>query len=292
MRPKLENVTEKKGRHSFAALELRLPRFDFFWHYHPEYELTLIEKGRGRRLVGDSHENFERGDLVLIGPELPHTWVSDASQEDSCTATVLHFSAPFIARFIELEELSAVSNLLAKARQGIAWGGEKSAALAAQLTSLPQNSGVAKITGLLHILDALAQMPHRTLASSWYQPPKGNEHENRINRVCQYLQQHSSENLSLQQAAALVHLSPGAFCKFFKRITGKTFSDYVNDIRIAQVCSQLIATDKPVAQLAYDNGFETLTYFHRVFLKKMGLPPRQYRAGQWRDALPEGSTPG
>lgn len=280
MRPKLENVAEKKGRHSFAAFEISLPRFDFFWHYHPEYELTLIEKGSGRRLVGDSHENFERGDLVLIGPGLPHTWVSDARQEEVCSAVVLQFSVHFMARFIELEELSAVSKLLMKARRGIVFEGGKSAVLAAQMKLLPQKSGVDKIIGLLHILGELTQMPHKTLASSWYLPLKGNENENRINKVCQYVQNHSTEKLTIHKAASLIHLSPGAFCKFFKRITGKTFSDYVNDIRIVHVCNQLIATDKQVAEIAYDNGFETLTYFHRVFLKKTGVQPRQYRAGK------------
>ncbi len=279
MRPKLEKVSEKKGQHSFVAFELRLPRFDFFWHYHPEYELTLIDEGRGRRLVGDSHESFEHGDLVLIGPDLPHTWVSDGGEEEGCTAVVLQFSVHFMARFIALEEFSAVSKLLVKARQGIVFKGEKSALLTAHIKLLPQKSGVDKIIGLLHILGALTQIPHNTLASPWYQPPKGHENENRLNRVCQYVQNHSSEKLTIQKAASLIHLSPAAFCKFFKRITGKTFSDYVNDIRIAHVCSQLATTDKAISEIAYDCGFETLSYFHRVFLKKKGVQPRQFREG-------------
>ena len=134
-----------------------------------------------------------------------------------------------------------------------------------------------KITNLLHILNELSKLKSLSLASSFYQPLKGKENENRINKVCQYVQKHATEKLSIHKAAALIHLSPGAFCKFFKRISGKTFSDYVNDIRIANVCNQLIATDKQVAEIAYDNGFETLTYFNRVFLKKKGVHPRKYR---------------
>ncbi|MFM9949551.1 MAG: AraC family transcriptional regulator [Saprospiraceae bacterium] len=277
MKPKLEKITEKKGRHSFLAFELKLPRFDFFWHYHPEYELTLITEGRGRRLVGDSHESFEEGDLVLMGPGLPHTWVSDDSQQERMTAVVVQFSGHFMERFTELEELSTINKLLTQARQGIAFSGEKSAAVAEHLKQLPQKTGVDKITGLLHILGALAQMNHTALASPFYQPLKGNENENRINKVCQYVQKHATEKLTIHKAASLIHLSPGAFCKFFKRITGKTFSDYVNDIRIAHVCHQLMTTDKQIAEIAYGNGFETLTYFHRVFLKKTGKRPRAYR---------------
>jgi AraC-like DNA-binding protein len=91
------------------------------------------------------------------------------------------------------------------------------------------------------------------------------------------VQKHAAEPLTIHKAAALIHLSPGAFCKFFKRITGQTFSDYVNDIRIANVCSELMATDKQVAEIAYGNGFETLTYFNRAFLRKKKMRPGSYR---------------
>jgi AraC-like DNA-binding protein/mannose-6-phosphate isomerase-like protein (cupin superfamily) len=280
MKPKLEHITEKKGRHAFWAFEVKMPRFDFFWHYHPEYELTLIVEGRGRRLVGDSHENFEQGDWVLMGPELPHTWVSDGSQQDTMVAVVVQFPAQFVARFTDLEELSAINKLLVQARRGIAFIGEKPASLMEHMKRLPQKSGVEKMISLLHILGELTQISHKSLASPGYQPLRGNENENRINKVCQYVQKHAATQLSIQEAASLIHLSPGAFCKFFKRITGKTFSDYVNDIRIAQVCKQLMTTDKQIAEIAYENGFETLTYFNRVFLKKTGVQPRQYREGK------------
>lgn len=277
MKPFLENITSKRGQHSFMAFALSQNKFDFFWHYHPEYELTLILKGKGRRLVGDSHENFESGDLVLIGPGLPHTWVSDGSHKGKVEATVIQFSADFIERFTGLDELSAINKLLLHAKQGISFKGKKSTAAMEQIKLLPEKSGVEKITALLYILYELFKLKSQPLASSFYQPLKGKENENRINKVCQYVQKHAAEPLSIHKAAALIHLSPGAFCKFFKRITGKTFSDYVNEIRIANVCNQLMATDKQVAEIAYGNGFETLTYFNRVFLKKKGVRPGEYR---------------
>jgi AraC-like DNA-binding protein/quercetin dioxygenase-like cupin family protein len=280
MKPFLEDINAKKGQHSFMAYSISPPKFDFFWHFHPEYELTLILKGSGRRLVGDSHENFESGDLVLIGPGLPHTWVSDGSLNGKPAAVVIQFSSTFIERFTELSELSAIHILLVQARQGILFKGKKSAAVVEQMKLLPDKSGVEKITGLLQILQELVKLKHASLASAFYQPLKGKENANRINRVCQFVQKHATENITIHKAAALIYLSPGAFCKFFKRITGKTFSDYVNDIRIANVCNQLIATDKQVAEIAYGNGFETLTYFNRVFLKKKGVRPTQYRGSK------------
>jgi AraC-like DNA-binding protein len=280
MKAQLENIPEKKGQHSFLAFATRPPRFAFFWHYHPEYELTLIVKGRGRRLVGDSHENFDTGDLVLLGPGLPHTWVSAGPHNGGAEAVVIQFAADFIERFTDLDELSGLGKLLQQARQGLAFNAKKPAALMAAIQQLPAKKGVEKITGLLHILHELGKLKPQPLASPMYQPLKGQENENRLNKVCQYVQKHYADKLTIHKAAALIHLSPGAFCKFFKRITGQTFSDYVNDIRLASVCQQLLATDKPVAEIAYHNGFETLTYFNRVFLKKKGLRPSQYRGRQ------------
>jgi AraC-like DNA-binding protein/quercetin dioxygenase-like cupin family protein len=280
MKPTLENITEKKGRHSVLAQVVQPPRFEFFWHYHPEYELTLIVEGRGRRLVGDNHQHFEPGDLVLLGPDLPHTWVSTDNAPEPMSAVVVQFSGEFIRRFTELEELSGIHQLLARAGRGLSFGGNDAAGTAPvveHLKRLPQQHSVEKIAGLLLILQELTGMEHQTLVSARYQPPKGTDNERRINKVCQYVQQHAAEQLTIQQAAALIHLSPGAFCKFFKRITGTTFSDYVNDIRIARVCQQLMTTDQPIADIAFENGFETRTYFNRVFLKKTGVSPRQYR---------------
>ena len=277
MKPLLEDIKAKKGIHSFMAYTISPPTFDFFWHYHPEYELTLILKGRGRRLVGDSHENFESGDLALIGPGLPHTWVSDGGIKGKSEAIVLQFSKDFIELFAGLEELSAINKLLLYAKQGISFKGKKSTIAKEQIKLLPEKKGVEKITGLLHILNELSKLKSVPLVSSFYQPLKGKENEHRINKVCKYIQKHASEQLTIHKAAALIHLSPGAFCKFFKRITGKTFSDYVNDIRITNVCNELMATDKQVAEIAYSNGFETLTYFNRVFLRKKMMKPVSYR---------------
>jgi len=190
---------------------------------------------------------------------------------------VIQFSRDFIERFAGLEEFTAINKLLLRAKHGILFKGKIPPLSIQQIQLLPEKMGVEKITGLLHILHELSALKSASLASSYYQPLKGKENENRINKVCQYVQKHAAEPVTIHKAAALIHLSPGAFCKFFKRITGKTFSDYVNDIRIANVCSQLMATDKQVAEIAYGNGFEKLTYFNRVFLKKKKMQPSSYR---------------
>jgi YesN/AraC family two-component response regulator len=277
MKPLLEDIGKKRGKHSFIAFEINQNKLDFFWHYHPEFELTYIVKGKGRRLIGDSHEYFESGDLVLIGPGLPHTWVTDDGIKERCEAIVIQFSVDFIERFAGLVEMSSINKLLASASHGISITKNKSATSKELIKRLPSKNHIEKITDLLKILDELSRMKITALASSFYQPLKGSNNEKRINKVCQYIQKHATEKLTIQKAAELIHLTPGAFCKFFKRATGKTFSDYVNDIRISNVCNDLLATDKQVAEIAYSNGFETITYFNRIFLKKTNTIPSNYR---------------
>lgn len=125
--------------------------------------------------------------------------------------------------------------------------------------------GVAKITGLINILSALTQVKYTLLASPFFQQLKGEANERRINTVCQYVHKHTDEEISIAKAASLIHLSGSAFCKFFKRATGKTFSDYVNTVRIGNACHLLTKTDKTIAEIAFACSFESLTYFNRVF---------------------------
>ncbi|MCU0395270.1 MAG: AraC family transcriptional regulator [Chitinophagaceae bacterium] len=275
MKALFEDIESRKGNQAFLAYQIRLPSFAFRWHYHPEYELTLITQGSGKRLVGDSYQPFEAGDLVLLGPDLPHTWVSNtAKKRKQVSAVVIQFSEPFIQRFLGLSEFRQVGMLLAAASRGLQFS---SRALADEIVQLAEKSGVEKLAGLLLILQRLTAQKPRKLASDYFRPVRGSENEKRINIICQYLQKHAAEKILLDKVAALVHLSRSAFCKFFKRATGKTLSDYVNDLRIGNASELLIETDLPINEIAYQAGFDSLTYFNRIFFKKKEMTPRQFR---------------
>lgn len=275
MKASYENIESKKGSESFLAYSFTVPAFQFKWHYHPEYELTLITNGRGKRLVGDSYQNYQAGDLVLLGPDLPHTWISSSvTKKTKASAVVIQFSRDFIESFSRFKEFKSIHSLLSLASHGLAFSSPE---LNKEVESLPLKSGIEKITALLIILEKLAKEKSRKLASEYFRALSGKENEERINVICQYLQRHANESVQLQKVAELVHLSRSAFCKFFKRATGKTLSDYVNDIRIGNACEQLIESDKPVNEIAYRTGFDSLTYFNRVFLKKKKMTPRKFR---------------
>ncbi|HPH46664.1 MAG TPA: AraC family transcriptional regulator [Chryseolinea sp.] len=275
MKANYENIASKKGNESFLAYSVAVPAFEFKWHYHPEYELTLITKGKGKRLVGDSNESFTTGDLVLLGPGLPHTWSSDVVKKKIVSAVVIQFPEEFIGNFLHLNGFEKIGKLLSTSSHGLFFPDANE--LIPQIEMLPESTGVEKVTSLLSILQQLTSQKVVKLSSEYFNAVKSEETEKRINKVCQYIQKNSTRILDLESIASLIHLSPSAFCKFFKRATGKTYSDYVNDIRIGNACHSLIESDKAISEVAFETGFESLTYFNRVFLKKKGITPKQYR---------------
>jgi AraC-like DNA-binding protein len=279
MKPFYEDIGSKKGTQSFLAYQLDVPMFEFKWHYHPEYELTLIIAGSGKRLVGDSHENFGPGDLVLIGPSMPHTWVSDPSSAD-CSAIVIQFPAAFISAFLSFPEFKKLADLLELSARGLYFPGKPD--LQEALCRLPASTGPEKIVQLLSILEQLSQQQPVILASQNFTPVTGGENETRINKVCRYVQRNIDRKISLDEVAGLVSLSEAAFCKFFRRATGKTFSDYVNDVRISRACALLTGSDQPIGTIAYSCGFENLAYFNRIFLKKKSINPKAFRQNFFR----------
>lgn len=277
MKAVFETIEPKKQQQSFMAYHLKLKQFHFWWHYHSEYELTLILKGKGKRLVGDCYQSFSAGDLVLLGSNLPHTWSSDHTLKSSCEAIVIQFSVDFIQSFTQHQECRYIEELLAKSTAGLSFNKSGIEMLHHKIQQLPERKDADRIIGLLSILNELSHQKSKPLSSTYFQPLLGTQYEKRINKVCQFIQKNADETLSLKKVASLVSLSESAFCKFFKRLTGKTYSDYVNEVRIGRACERLLDTDKTIAEAAYASGFESLTYFNRVFLRKKGLTPKQYR---------------
>jgi len=277
MKPRFEQLSAIKGNHSFLCYELNVPDFDFYWHYHPEYELTCILQGRGKKLVGDSYENFKEGDLVLLGPNLPHTWISDKRRKENCRAIVIQFSPAFVEQILQFQELAPLEKLFINSYKGLQLNQLRTNQCVTLMQEMIGASEVHKFSLLLKLFDLLSTMQSTSLASAKYRAMKGNDNQQRINQVFQYVEREFRQGLSLKKAADSIHLSQSAFCKFFKRASGKTFSDYTNDIRIAHACQLLVETDMPIQEIALESGFESLTYFNRVFLKKKKLRPRAFR---------------
>lgn len=277
MRAAFENIPVQKGTQAFLAYHMVMPSFEFIWHYHPEYELTLIVKGTGKRLVGDSYEQYKAGDLALIGPDLPHTWVSEKTKikGEMQEAIVVQFPQALFASLIQFAEFAEIKNLLLQSVRGLAF--KSTITVRKLIASLPMKTGAEKISILLQVLESLNAMKTTVLSSATYITPQGSQSEKRINKVCTYIQNNFTRHFKLSDVAHSVHLSPSALCKFVKKSLNKTFSDYVNDVRVSHACKLLTETDHSIQRIATASGFETITYFNRVFLKKKGMKPSQFR---------------
>lgn len=275
MKAHLEDIPSKQGDASFYAKHLRVAAFEFKWHYHPEYELTYILKGTGYRVVGNSHAHFSEGDLVLLGRNLPHTWCGKLDDGAPSEALVIQFSKEFIAPFLKLHESQSIQKLLELSKRGLCF--ESDQLLADQLYTLTNTAGLERILSLLSILNELSNGKSRPLTTENYHGIMTKQFETRVNKVCAHLQNHFQEQISLKRVADLVFMSESNFCKFFKKATGTTFSDYLNDLRISEACHLLLFTEDTVGKIAHDSGFESLSYFNRVFLKKKKLTPSVFR---------------
>ncbi len=275
MKAILEDIKSNQGTSSFYAFRYQVPYFQFKWHYHPEFELTYIVKGNGYRIVGNTYEPFADGDLVLLGSNLPHTWSGKADGDSDSDAIVIQFSNEFISPFLELNESKLIKIMLENSSRGIRF--EYDEKLISKIVDLTETQGVDRIINLISILDQLSKNQSILIAPNTFHNVVSRKSEVRINKVCLFIQHNFQNKIYLKEVAALIYLTESNFCKFFKKATGKTYSDYLNEIRINEASRLLIQTDKTISQISYECGFETLSYFNRVFLNKMQMPPSKYR---------------
>lgn len=280
VRAQFEKIPADNNR-SFRVEERRLRRFDAPWHFHPEIELTLIVASRGRRFVGDSIERFAEGDLVLLGPNLPHFWHNDALRPAAASAhsVVVQFRADFLgAELWEKPEFAGVRRLLARAARGLHFTGPAAAAARERLRALPRKRGVAAVTALFEILDRLTgSRAARPLASAAFSPDLDRRSEERLARVYGFLIQRFAEEVTLADIARVAAMTPAGFSRYFKRATGRNVSDFINELRVDHATKLLCETDRGIARIAADAGFHTLSNFNRRFRERLRCTPREYR---------------
>ncbi len=247
----------------------------FSWHRHPEWELTSIVRGQGVRFVADSVEDFGPGDLCLIPPDLPHTWMSRPAGEPG-ESLVLQVPAAVLTRAAALPEGGALRRLLARSSGGLRFTAPAVRQDAARrLADLAGESGLGRYAGLLALLDDLSRADaaplahHPTLASGRL--------DQRLARVLERVETHLSDGLSQKRAAALVGMTPSSFSRYFRLATGSTFADHLGRRRIAAVCRDLIETDDRVLDIALRWGWQGMAAFNRRFKSIQGCTPSAWR---------------
>lgn len=266
-------------------MHLALPAFRGGLHRHGHFELTWIERGQGLRWVGDSVEPFFDGDLVLVGSETPHLWASrGAPPTQGCAATVLQFPPDWLQR-CALPELRAVAPLWTQVGPGVEVQGPTRIEVQGLLARLPGSTAPRRVALFIEVLDCLlaGMADLRALSVPLHATPtavrRAVASPQRVDRVLNWIEAHLADELSVEAAAAVAHVSPAAFGRFFRREVGKSFTAYVNDARCGWAALRLTQGPEPIAQIAQACGFPTLSNFGEQFRRRYGMAPRDFRAG-------------
>ncbi|MEL6922556.1 MAG: AraC family transcriptional regulator [Bacteroidota bacterium] len=273
MKPILENI-QLGTTASILAFQYAKQDFETPWHFHPQHELTYIEESVGTKFVGDYVGPYQPGELVLLRANLPHCWKNYAVETSRSRSTVVQWNA---AIFAEVPELSGVSELLRQAARGLSFDESQITNLLPRICAMPELSPDALYLELLAVLLQLSQCDYQYLSMARFTDDLPNEFNSRMTSIHAFVEQHFGRKIYLREVAALVNLSEQSFSRFFSKMMGRPFFTFLNEYRINIASRMLIDTDRPVAEIGFRCGYESLPFFHKQFNKFKGTSPARYR---------------
>jgi AraC-like DNA-binding protein len=270
------------------------------WNYHPECEIHLIRRSGGTTFVGDYIGPFRPGNLVLVGPNLPHHWESDRQPGEvvHLRDVALHFDPGLVHRGAQtFPEFAEVEPLLKDAARGLQFHGDAAGRGAALLERVGAEAGLQRLLRFLDLLLLLARSGEREpLASVGYLPNLDREAPPLVQKVMHYILANMSAEVRMSEAARLTGMSSPSFCRFFKRNTGNNFVSYVRKLRIGSACKLLVESSLPITDVCYEVGYQNVSNFNRHFRREKGVTPSRYRQQFMHrapvEAIPPTSAPG
>lgn len=254
------------------------------WHFHPEYELVLVTKSTGRRMVGDNIGTFQENDLVFMGPLLPHVWVNDnvyreARADHNAEAIVIHFVKDFLGeRFMDIPEVEHLKKFLSLSDRGMAFKGRTRNQIVAIMKKMPAMNGLQRLSSLFTIFDILSRTREYDFLTSpgFMQKFQFNSSE-RFKKITEYIMHNFDEDIKLPEIASVANMAVTTFCNFFKEHYRVSFIEYLNSVRIGHACRLLGEDSNNVVQVAYECGFKNIANFNRQFRKYKEMTPTEYR---------------
>lgn len=271
----LEDVTPDESR-SFGAFEYKGPGFRRGWHYHPEMELIVFLESTGPLFVGDHIGTYGPGEVFLFGPNLPHEL---RFVHGPVHCVWLHFGYEwFMDTFGELPECNTVLRMLSQGARGLRFGAKTCEAITPRLQKMPAQTGMPYLLNFLEVMDRMAGAEDvSSLSSAGFAPVVDEHASSRIQKIHEYVFLHFKDDIDHEALARIVGLSRSALSHFFRRTTGRTITDFINEVRIGHACQMLITTTLNVSEIAYACGFESLSHFNNTFRRIKNLSPKQFR---------------
>ncbi|RZL18749.1 MAG: AraC family transcriptional regulator [Pedobacter sp.] len=248
------------------------------WHYHPEIEMVFVNGGSGKRQIGSHISYYTDGDLILIGSNLPHCGFTDESTGNQ-NEVVIQMKPNFLgSEFLSLKETQGIANLFEKAKYGIAFGKDTTKLVGPILEQMNKLWSFEKLLALLSVLRELEQAPDYTLlnAQSFSMEMQVQDND-RINMVFNYVKDHFLEEIILSEVAEMANMTVPSFCRYFKKMTKKTFTRFVNEYRIVHASKLLAEKQISIATVSYESGFKNFSHFNKLFNEFTGKSALQYR---------------
>lgn len=277
----LREITPLTQSDCFTVFSRVKYEFDFPLHYHEEFELNFIQNARGaKRVIGDHIEEIDDLELVLVGPNLQHGWMTHNSAGQEIKEVTIQFHRDlFDEKFLHRNQMNFIRKMFELSMKGILFSRETIEMIRPRIISLPQKRGFDSVLELMSILHDLSTSRNmRTLSDSSFSNTESISYNSRrVNIVMEYLNKNFDKNVSLNEAARLASMTEVAFSRFFKLRTGKTFVDTLNEIRLGHASRMLIETTQSVTEVAYKCGFNNMSNFNRIFKKKKDCTPKEFR---------------
>ncbi len=277
MKVEYEKISPDTGS-SFRLIHWKSENDRFFWHYHPEYEIVFVRKGSGKLHIGEHLKNYEEGELVFIGPDLPHTGFGYGviGQHEEI---VVQLRKDFLGEdFMQKPEMQHIRELFERAKRGLSFQGKARNVVANKLQKMLTLSHFERLVELLSIFHTLAMATEFSVLNAADKRFDFNhKDEDRINRVYEYVEKNYQQSIDIQVVADLTSLTVPSFCRYFKKITHITYTDFVNEYRINQAC-RLLFENKPIADICFEVGFNNISHFNKTFKHLKGKSPKVYKA--------------
>jgi len=253
------------------------------WHYHNNFEISFITEGSGKRIVADSIEEFQPGDLVFIGKNLPHVWIPDKVQGVFSNRTLemvfLQFSASVLSpAVLRLPEFKNIHQAMRLSERGIHIVGQTLNDASALMLQMPYLKGFDRMLHFYRIMDMIGRSDSLIpLASEEYLKARFSSGNKRLATIHDYLMNHYREEINLERLAEITNLAEGSLCRFFKQKMGITIFEYLNKVKVEFACNLLMNEDLSIMDVCLDSGFNNLSHFNKQFKKIVGITPSEYR---------------
>lgn len=250
-----------------------------FWHFHPEIELSYVNKGFGKRHIGNHISYFNNSQLLLIGSNLPHNGFTDGMTTKG-KETIIQFKPEFLGPdFIYVPEMKAIKKLFERAKKGILFNPQTKKTVGPKIEALVDYDGFERIIKFLEVLHGLAlAQDYRILNSEGFDFETEPQDTAKIDIIYKYVNTNFKDQITLDDIADKVSMTVPAFCRYFKRVTGKTFTKLVNEYRIVHATKLLNESQLSITDICFESGFNNFSHFNKLFKEVIGKSASKYRS--------------